>query len=442
MVLFNYSSKELTAKIVYYGPALGGKTSSLEYIYKGLPAKVKGKMLSLSTQTDRTLFFDFLPMELGKIYGWRVRVQLYTVPGQVFYDATRKIVLKGADGVVFVVDSQAQMLNANLESWQNFQDNLKANNIDFAIIPLIIQYNKRDIKNILSIAELEQKINTRNVPYFETIATDGNGVLDALKSITKIVLQHLQKQYNKVFQEEHKEETQKKQAAPQQKEISEKKEPIAATPYPKMTPQEIKKPVVEAVKPKEKIKTVPDLAPIDPPTTKIEVENYEEIGDEYIEEFPVKDEELNLDAGSWQQIEIGRANEPEKIEQPVVAEPEDIAALDEPEIEELQELQIINDSDEIFVDDPRGRPADRLSDTWKTTKSKITAEPKPKTTKEQKDKTLELTAELLKVDKKPVIISALKPLQQAMLPVEIKIDTEKGIMNITLKITFQLKTTE
>src|SRR5512138_3136711 len=141
MVLFNYSTKELTAKVVYYGPGLCGKTTNLQWIHEKLPIKNKGKMLSLATETDRTLFFDFLPIELGAIRGMKTKIQLYTVPGQVFYDATRKLVLKGADGVVFVADSQKEMMDSNLDSWQNFEANLKENGLDIHTIPLVIQYN-------------------------------------------------------------------------------------------------------------------------------------------------------------------------------------------------------------------------------------------------------------------------------------------------------------
>src|SRR6185369_3690112 len=149
MVLFNYSTRELTAKIVYYGPGLCGKTTNLQYIHDTMPADKKTKMLSLATESDRTLFFDFLPIEVGDVRGMKVRVQLYTVPGQVFYNETRKIVLKGADGVVFVADSQEEMLEANIESLKNLKENLTINNLDFKEIPTIIQYNKRDLKNAL-----------------------------------------------------------------------------------------------------------------------------------------------------------------------------------------------------------------------------------------------------------------------------------------------------
>src|SRR5438067_9375705 len=153
MVLFNYATRELTAKVVYYGPGLCGKTTNLEFIHKNLPEKSRGKMLSLANQNDRTLFFDFLPIDLGSVKGMKTRVQLYTVPGQVFYDATRKLVLKGADGIVFVVDSQKEMLESNLESWENLKQNLKENSLDINAIPIVLQYNKRDLPNVMSVKE-------------------------------------------------------------------------------------------------------------------------------------------------------------------------------------------------------------------------------------------------------------------------------------------------
>jgi len=164
MVLFNYSTKELTAKVVYYGPGLCGKTTNLQWIHEKLPIKNKGKMLSLATEADRTLFFDFLPIELGSIRGMKTRIQLYTVPGQVFYNATRRMVLKGADCVVFVADSQERMLDANLDAAQNLRENLEANEIDAAEIPTVLQYNKRDLPNALPIEILNEKLNPRGLP--------------------------------------------------------------------------------------------------------------------------------------------------------------------------------------------------------------------------------------------------------------------------------------
>jgi hypothetical protein len=196
MVLFNYSTRELTAKIVYYGPGLCGKTTNLQFIYGSLPDNVKkGKMLSLATKTDRTLFFDFLPIELGMIRGMRTRVQLYTVPGQVFYNSTRKLVLKGADGVVFVADSQAKMIEANIEAYRNLEENLKEMGIRIEEIPLVMQFNKRDLPNLCSIEEMNTRINRHNAPFYEAVAMTGIGVEDTLKAITKLVLNNLSAKY-------------------------------------------------------------------------------------------------------------------------------------------------------------------------------------------------------------------------------------------------------
>jgi signal recognition particle receptor subunit beta len=196
MVLFNYSTRELTAKIVYYGPGLCGKTTNLQFIYESLPDNVKkGKMLSLATKTDRTLFFDFLPIELGKIRGMKTRVQLYTVPGQVFYNSTRKLVLKGADGVVFVADSQAKMVEANVESYKNLEDNLRETGLRIEETPLVMQFNKRDLPHLASIEEMNTQINRHNAPFYEAVATTGIGVEDTLKAITKLVLNNLATKY-------------------------------------------------------------------------------------------------------------------------------------------------------------------------------------------------------------------------------------------------------
>jgi signal recognition particle receptor subunit beta len=197
MVLFNYATRELTAKIVYYGPGLCGKTTNLEYIHRSLPEKSRGKMLSLATQTDRTLFFDFLPLDLGSVKGMKTRVQLYTVPGQVFYDATRKLVLKGADGIVFVADSQKEMMQSNLDSWENLRINLHENNLDINAIPLVIQYNKRDLPNVLPVKDLDKRVNLLQVPHFEAIALTGMGVQETFKGIAKLVMSMLSKKYGK-----------------------------------------------------------------------------------------------------------------------------------------------------------------------------------------------------------------------------------------------------
>jgi len=191
MAILNYLKKEINAKVVYYGPGLSGKTSNIQFIYQKLKPEYKGKLMTLATQTDRTLFFDFLPLELGEIKGLKTRFQIYTVPGQVYYNATRKLVLKNVDGVVFVVDSQKKMFNENIESFKNLEDNLKFYNRALRDVPLVFQYNKRDMGDVLSIQELQRSLNHFDAPYFEATAHRGDGVLQTLTTVTKIVLQKL-----------------------------------------------------------------------------------------------------------------------------------------------------------------------------------------------------------------------------------------------------------
>ncbi|RLB58465.1 MAG: gliding-motility protein MglA [Deltaproteobacteria bacterium] len=193
MSFINYSSREINCKIVYYGPGLCGKTTNLQYIYAKTNPEAKGKMISLATETERTLFFDFLPLSLGEIRGFKTRFHLYTVPGQVFYDASRKLILKGVDGVVFVADSQIERMEANLESMENLRVNLAEQGYDLNKIPYVVQYNKRDLPNAASIEELHRLINPGNVPEFQSIASTGWGVFDTLKAIAKLVLQELKK---------------------------------------------------------------------------------------------------------------------------------------------------------------------------------------------------------------------------------------------------------
>jgi len=195
LVLFNYALKELTAKIVYYGPGLSGKTTNLQYIHEELPIKNKGRMLTLATETDRTLYFDFLPVDAGIVRGIKTRVQLYTVPGQVFYNATRRMVLKGADGVVFVADSQKSMMEANLESLENLRDNLIAHDLKLEDMPMVMQFNKRDLEDIGTIEEMNDGINSMNVPFYEAVAKDGIGVEDTLQAISGLVLKSVIDRY-------------------------------------------------------------------------------------------------------------------------------------------------------------------------------------------------------------------------------------------------------
>lgn len=193
MSFINYSSREINCKIVYYGPGLCGKTTNLQYIYAKTNPEAKGKMISLATETERTLFFDFLPLSLGEIRGFRTRFHLYTVPGQVFYDASRKLILKGVDGVVFVADSQIERMEANQESMENLRVNLAEQGYDLRTIPYVIQYNKRDLPNAASIEDLRRLLNADGVPEFQAIASTGWGVFDTLKAIAKLVLQELKK---------------------------------------------------------------------------------------------------------------------------------------------------------------------------------------------------------------------------------------------------------
>ncbi|WP_428268411.1 GTP-binding protein [Haliangium sp.] len=193
MSFINYSSREINCKIVYYGPGLCGKTTNLQYIYNKTNPEAKGKMISLATETERTLFFDFLPLSLGEIRGFKTRFHLYTVPGQVFYDASRKLILKGVDGVVFVADSQIERMEANIESLDNLRTNLAEQGYDLDKIPYVMQFNKRDLPNASPLAELQEALNPTNVQSFEAVATKGNGVFDTLKSVAKLVLTELKR---------------------------------------------------------------------------------------------------------------------------------------------------------------------------------------------------------------------------------------------------------
>ncbi|MCX7793206.1 MAG: GTPase domain-containing protein [Thermodesulfovibrionales bacterium] len=196
MALFNYATKEIILKIVYYGPGLSGKTTNLEVLHKSFSPESVGKLISLSTEADRTLFFDFLPIELGRIKDFTLRFQLYTVPGQVRYNSTRKLVLKGADAVVFVADSQRQMREQNIESFQNMRENLIENNIDPDDIPVVLQYNKRDLPDILSVQELNNDLNLRWYPYIEAVAINGTGVKETFQAVTELLIKHLSKKYS------------------------------------------------------------------------------------------------------------------------------------------------------------------------------------------------------------------------------------------------------
>jgi signal recognition particle receptor subunit beta len=193
MSFINYSSREINCKIVYYGPGLCGKTTNLQYIYARTNPEAKGKMISLATETERTLFFDFLPLSLGEIRGFKTRFHLYTVPGQVFYDASRKLILKGVDGVVFVADSQIERMEANIESLDNLRYNLQEQGYDLDKLPYCVQYNKRDLPSVAPVDQLRELLNPTNVPDFEAVATTGFGVFNTLKAVAKLVLTELKR---------------------------------------------------------------------------------------------------------------------------------------------------------------------------------------------------------------------------------------------------------
>ena len=193
MSFINYMAREINCKIVYYGPGLCGKTTNLQYIYERTNPDAKGKMISLATETDRTLFFDFMPLELGTVRGFKTRFHLYTVPGQVFYDASRKLILKGVDGVVFVADSQEERMDANIESLYNLEENLRAQGYDLIKIPYVLQLNKRDLPNTVPIEDLTAELQRKGEPVVEAVASTGTGVFDTLKAVAKQVLTELRR---------------------------------------------------------------------------------------------------------------------------------------------------------------------------------------------------------------------------------------------------------
>jgi signal recognition particle receptor subunit beta len=193
MSLINYSSREINCKIVYYGPGLCGKTTNIQYVYQKVAPETKGKLITLATEMDRTLFFDFLPLELGTVKGFKTRFHLYTVPGQVYYDASRKLILRGVDGIVFVADSQTSRFDANIESLYNLYENLEDYKLAVNDLPFVIQYNKRDMPDIISVEDLEGELNPEGYPSLEAVAITGVGVFDTLKLVAKGILHRLSK---------------------------------------------------------------------------------------------------------------------------------------------------------------------------------------------------------------------------------------------------------
>lgn len=194
MSFVNYNSKEINCKIVYFGPAMSGKTTNLQYIYSQTHPEGKGRMISLQTDTERTLFFDFLPLALGTLRGFKIRFHLYTVPGQSYYDASRKLILRGVDGIVFVSDSSVTRMEANLESFSTLRENLEEQGYEIESIPLVFQYNKRDLPNVCPVPEMAKVLNPRGLPAYEAVASNGMGVLETLKGLSKLILKDLKGQ--------------------------------------------------------------------------------------------------------------------------------------------------------------------------------------------------------------------------------------------------------
>lgn len=191
MSMINYASREINCKLVYYGPGLGGKTTNLEYVYNKVSPDLRGKLISLATEQERTLFFDFLPVDLGSIRGFKTRFHLYTVPGQVYYNASRRLILKGVDGLVFVADSQAERMDANIAALENLYENLSDYGYDPANLPIVLQWNKRDLPNAVPVEELRRQLNPMGLQEYEGVAVEGSGVFDTLKAVSKLVLKSL-----------------------------------------------------------------------------------------------------------------------------------------------------------------------------------------------------------------------------------------------------------
>jgi signal recognition particle receptor subunit beta len=294
MVLFNYAIREITAKLVYYGPGLGGKTTNLQKIHEALDPKTRGKLISLATDADRTLFFDFLPLDLGHIGGYRIRFQLYTVPGQVHYNATRKLVLKGVDALIFVADSQIEMIDRNRESFDNMKENLIENGYDPAIIPTVIQFNKQDLPNVATPEEIAESmgISLADSVIFEAVAVEGKGVFESLKAIVKLTIKKLRKQF---------EEGQLAGPAPAPVEKQVPKPRIRAAEMKvaeTASVETVEPPAVEAAKPEPKLEPEPEPKLEPEPEPKIEPEPEPEVeldeDEEHEEEaLPVEEEEAD-----------------------------------------------------------------------------------------------------------------------------------------------------
>jgi len=338
VALFNYATRELSAKIVYYGPGLSGKTTNIEMIHKMLRPDQKGRLISLPTETDRTLFFDFLPIDLGQIKGFKVRYHLYTVPGQVFYNATRRLVLQGVDGVVFVADSQRDMTGSNMESLKNLIDNLSSYGKKLEELPFVLQYNKRDLKNVMTMQEMDAELNYMNVPTYEAVAPAGKGVTETLVGISRLVFSHLRKTLLMPGEVDSQEVIEKSledkiPKGPEKQQKQQKQEP---EPEPKPEP-----------------KSKPKLEP------KPEPEQLEEISEiEDIKEAEIEDHEIDFEPANLQAVKVELPPKSKPAPAPPVhklaPQPAQEAASAAFELEELGDIEVEVESPSAFKEP--GRP--------------------------------------------------------------------------------------
>jgi signal recognition particle receptor subunit beta len=327
MVLFNHATREMTAKIVYYGPGLCGKTTNLMVIFDKLDTSQKGKMLSLATKTDRTLFFDLLPVDIGKVGAFNLKIQLYTVPGQVFYNETRKLVLKGADAVVFVADSQPAMVEATRESFANLIENMELNHIDVNDTPIVIQYNKRDIPGVLPVEQLSETLGFEGYPYTEASAIMGEGVMETFKLITKITAKHLTQRLKGKSAE-----APAAAPAPAPKKGAKAEEPKAAA----------EPPPVEAPNPFANSVPFPESAPLDDGYEKMEEVSLEQLLSEG------RERPATMSGNVPVPIEVDEVEELAAEELvPVVDETPAVAVMDEPPVVDGRVAALENEVDQL-----------------------------------------------------------------------------------------------
>jgi signal recognition particle receptor subunit beta len=382
MASINYAYKEIISKIVYYGPGLSGKTTNLQFVFKKVPAETRGELISLATDADRTLYFDFLPLNVGTIKGFATKFQLYTVPGQVYYNATRKLVLRGVDGIVFVVDSQAEKLDENLESFQNLQDNLAEYGYDIDSIPTVIQYNKRDLPNAMDISELERALNKKGFPYFEAVAPTGEGVFKTLKMISKMVLEEIRNNKmgasNAVKPQAEKPisqaQVEKPKSEPQVEQPESRPQMAKPEPQPQIEKPELKpQPVGVAVSSSEPTEVRPKTQAI------VQTDAIEEgeMSEPPPEEPPVADEE---EAGTDLKREVpGIVEDSETLANVVVSDSQHLPGHEEVEegetdLEETTERAVLRE--ETVLEDGEVEPSDILSNSDELSRDQMVGEPR------------------------------------------------------------------